>query len=35
MFNSMVSVPQSDRERSQWQFGRPVTFADKPKPAGQ
>jgi hypothetical protein len=35
MFNSMVSVPQSDREHSQWQFGRPVTFVDKPRPAVQ
>jgi hypothetical protein len=28
----MVAVPQKERERSQWQFGNPVTFSDKPKP---
>jgi hypothetical protein len=33
MFKSMVSVPKSNREHSQWQFGRPVTFADKPRVA--
>jgi hypothetical protein len=32
MFKSMVAVPQKDREFSQWQFGRPVTVADKPRP---
>jgi hypothetical protein len=31
MFKSMVSVPKSDREHSQWQFGHPVTFVDKPR----
>jgi hypothetical protein len=33
MFKTMLSVPQKDRENSQWQFGRPVTFADAPRPA--
>ncbi len=33
MFKSMLSVPQKDREHSQWQFGNPVTFVDKPKQA--
>ena len=32
MMKSIVSVPKRDREHSQWQFGHPVTFADKPKP---
>lgn len=30
MFNGMVGVPKKEREHSQWQFGFPVTFADKP-----
>jgi hypothetical protein len=33
MFKSMLTVPMKDREHSQWQFGHPVTFADKPKAA--
>ena len=33
MFKSMVATPMKDREHSQWQFGRPVTFADKPRVA--
>jgi hypothetical protein len=33
MFKSMLAVPMKDRENSQWQFGRPVTFADKPRTA--
>ncbi|MFI5256767.1 MAG: carboxypeptidase-like regulatory domain-containing protein [Gemmatimonadales bacterium] len=34
MFKSIVAIPQQDREHSQWQFGHPVTFTDKPvKPA--
>jgi len=28
----MLGVPMKEREHSQWQFGHPVTFADKPKP---
>ena len=32
MMKSIVSVPQRDREHSQWQFGHPVTYADKPRP---
>lgn len=32
MFKNMLAIPQKDRENSQWQFGRPVTFADKPRP---
>ena len=31
MFSSMIGVPKKEREHSQWQFGFPVTFADKPK----
>jgi hypothetical protein len=30
MFKQMLSVPQKDREHSQWQFGHPVTLTDKP-----
>jgi hypothetical protein len=33
MFASMVAVPQIDRERSRWEFGRPVTVSDKRKAA--
>ena len=25
-----LAVPMEDRKNSQWQFGNPVTFADKP-----
>ena len=35
MFKSMLGVPMKDREHSQWEFGYPVTFADKPKAATQ
>jgi hypothetical protein len=31
MFKSMIATPSKDRENSQWQFGHPVTFADKPR----
>jgi hypothetical protein len=31
MFKSMLATPKESREHSQWQFGRPVTVADKPK----
>jgi hypothetical protein len=31
MFKNMLGVPMKDREDSQWSFGHPVTFADKPK----
>ena len=30
-FGRMLSIPKKERENSQWQFGHPVTFADKPK----
>jgi len=30
-FKNMLSIPAKDREHSQWQFGHPVTFADKSK----
>jgi hypothetical protein len=30
MFDRMLAVPMDDRKNSQWQFGNPVTFADKP-----
>src|SRR5207248_1640866 len=33
MFERMAATPKVERENSQWQFGHPVTFADKPKPA--
>jgi hypothetical protein len=33
MLKNMVAVPMKDRENSQWQFGNPVTFSDKAKPA--
>ncbi|HTE45055.1 MAG TPA: carboxypeptidase-like regulatory domain-containing protein [Gemmatimonadaceae bacterium] len=33
MFKSMLATPMKDREHSQWQFGRPVTFADKSRTA--
>ena len=31
MFKSMVATPMKDREHSQWQFGHPITFVDKPR----
>jgi hypothetical protein len=31
MLARMLEVPKEQREHSQWQFGNPVTFADKPK----
>ena len=34
MFARMLQVPQKERENSQWQFGNPVTFADKPATPG-
>ncbi|MGI8400614.1 MAG: hypothetical protein ACR2NS_03275 [Gemmatimonadaceae bacterium] len=30
-FKGMLATPMKEREHSQWQFGNPVTFADKPK----
>ncbi|MEP6733547.1 MAG: carboxypeptidase-like regulatory domain-containing protein [bacterium] len=33
MLKNMASVPKRDREHSQWQFGNPITFSDKPKAA--
>ncbi len=33
MLRDMAATPQRDREHSQWQFGNPVTFSDKAKPA--
>ncbi|MEO8621655.1 MAG: carboxypeptidase-like regulatory domain-containing protein [bacterium] len=32
MMKRLVEVPMREREHSQWQFGNPVTFSDKPKP---
>ncbi|MDB4913200.1 MAG: hypothetical protein JWM95_844 [Gemmatimonadetes bacterium] len=32
MLKNMVATPKESREHSQWQFGNPVTFSDKPKP---
>jgi hypothetical protein len=31
MFKAMIATPSKDREHSRWQFGHPVTFADKPR----
>lgn len=31
IFKSILATPQSNREHSQWQFGHPVTVADKAK----
>jgi hypothetical protein len=31
MFERMIATPMEDRKNSQWQFGNPVTFADKPR----
>ncbi len=31
MFARMIQTPMKEREHSQWQFGHPITFADKPK----
>ena len=30
MFKSMLAVPMADRKHSQWQFGYPVQFVDRP-----
>jgi len=32
LFKSMLSVPKEQREHSQYQFGRPVTLVDRPRP---
>ena len=32
MFARMLQIPQKERENSQWQFGHPVKFSDKPGP---
>jgi hypothetical protein len=31
MFKSILSIPIKEREHSQWMFGHPVKFAEKPK----
>jgi hypothetical protein len=31
MFQNILTVPAKEREHSQWRFGNPVTFADKPR----
>lgn len=31
MLREMLGVPKADRKHSQWQFGHPVTYADKPR----
>jgi hypothetical protein len=31
LFRAMLGVPKEDRKNSQFQFGHPVTFADKPR----
>jgi hypothetical protein len=33
MLRNMLQVPKKQRENSQWQFGNPVLFNDKPAPA--
>jgi hypothetical protein len=33
MFKNILTVPMKERENSQWQFGNPVTFTDKPRTA--
>lgn len=30
MFERMIATPMEDRKHSQWQFGHPVTYTDKP-----
>ena len=30
-FKVMTTIPKKEREHSQWSFGHPVTFTDKPK----
>ena len=35
MLKGMLSVPRSDREHSEWQFGYPVPLVDKPRPAAR
>jgi hypothetical protein len=30
MFGRMIETPMEERKHSQWQFGHPVTFTDKP-----
>ncbi|HEY5086776.1 MAG TPA: carboxypeptidase-like regulatory domain-containing protein, partial [Gemmatimonadaceae bacterium] len=32
LLKNMLAVPLKEREHSQWEFGNPVTFADKPRP---
>jgi hypothetical protein len=32
MFKTMLGIPMKEREDSQWMFGHPVKFAEKPKP---
>ncbi|MEO8194079.1 MAG: hypothetical protein ABI681_09510 [Gemmatimonadales bacterium] len=31
MFARMLEIPLEERKNSQWRFGNPVTFADKPR----
>jgi hypothetical protein len=31
MLKTMMAVPMKEREHSQWEFGHPVTYSDKPK----
>ena len=32
LFKIMLAVPKKQREHSQYQFGRPVTLVDRPRP---
>jgi hypothetical protein len=31
MLKTMLGIPMNNREHAQWNFGSPVTFADKQK----
>ena len=33
-FAAIIMIPMKEREHSQWRFGHPVTFIDKPTPPG-
>jgi hypothetical protein len=34
MFKNMIATPMEERKHSQWDFGYPITFADKPQAPG-
>jgi hypothetical protein len=35
MFARMLETTKKERENSQWQFGHPITFSDKPQTGPQ